>query len=193
MAYKTFVSGDPLTASELNTYLMDQTVMVFTNATARDTALPSPTEGMFAYLTASDHYTIYNGTSWIVTDTAFTAYTPTFTNIPTPTTTSAAYYRVGKLVHFYIYVVMSGAPTGLITATLPVTATSAARSTYGARMSPGGTTYLGVPIPTSTTAIALYAVNTAGTYASVTATSATVPGAWVAGNTWVITGVYEGV
>ena len=191
MAYKTFAAGDVLTATELNDYLMNQSVMVFTNATARDAALTSPTEGMYAYLTASDHLTVYNGTAWLVFDTAWTAYTPTFTNIPTPTSSSAYYMRTGKRVDFYIYVTMSGAPTGVVTASLPVTAPSAARWAGSARMIVAGTTYVGTPIFGSTTTVQLYATNASGTYATVTATSGTVPAAWVSGNTFIIQGTYE--
>ena len=39
--YKLFNTGDVLLASEVNTYLMQQTVMVFANASARTTALPA--------------------------------------------------------------------------------------------------------------------------------------------------------
>lgn len=46
MAYKVFSNGDALTGSELNTYLMNQSVMVFATTTARDAALTTPSEGM---------------------------------------------------------------------------------------------------------------------------------------------------
>ena len=38
MAYKTFVNGYGLTASELNAYLMNQSVMVFADSSARTAA-----------------------------------------------------------------------------------------------------------------------------------------------------------
>ena len=51
--FKTFASGDVLTASDVQTFIMEQQVMVFADSTARDAAI-SPTEGMFAYLKDTD-------------------------------------------------------------------------------------------------------------------------------------------
>jgi hypothetical protein len=64
MAYKVFSNGNALNASELNTYLMNQSVMVFASTTARDAALTAPTEGMLVWLEDSNKYTRHNGTSW---------------------------------------------------------------------------------------------------------------------------------
>lgn len=64
MAYKTFVNGYALTASELNAYLMNQTVMVFTDSTARSAALTEPSEGMFTYLTSTNSTEYYTGSAW---------------------------------------------------------------------------------------------------------------------------------
>jgi hypothetical protein len=47
---KTFTAGQPLTATELNTYLMTQAVQTYADAAARTTALPTPTEGQIIYL-----------------------------------------------------------------------------------------------------------------------------------------------
>ena len=38
--------------------------MVFADSTARDTAITSPAEGMFAYLSDTDVLTYYNGSAW---------------------------------------------------------------------------------------------------------------------------------
>ena len=67
LGFKTFVADDILGASELNGYLMQQTVMVFATTTARDTAITAPTNGMLAYITAADATKglyLYNGTAW---------------------------------------------------------------------------------------------------------------------------------
>lgn len=61
MAYKVFSNGDALTGSELNTYLMNQSVMVFASTTARDAALTAPTEGMVVWLQDANKYVYYNG------------------------------------------------------------------------------------------------------------------------------------
>jgi hypothetical protein len=62
---KTFVNGDVLPASELNGYLMEQSVMRFASAAARDTDIPSPTEGMMCYLDNVNWLMNYNGSSWV--------------------------------------------------------------------------------------------------------------------------------
>ena len=62
--FKTFNVGDILGASDVNTYLMQQTVMVFASASARNSAIAAPTEGMVAYLNDSGTLTGYDGTYW---------------------------------------------------------------------------------------------------------------------------------
>jgi len=64
MAFKTFVQGDDLDASELNTYLMKQSVMVFANEAARTAAIPSPIEGMTSYLEDVNRVETFLGTFW---------------------------------------------------------------------------------------------------------------------------------
>lgn len=67
--FKTFNTGDVLTAADVNTYLMQQTVMVFASAAARTTALgASVAEGMLSYLKDTDQVEVYNGTSWVASD-----------------------------------------------------------------------------------------------------------------------------
>jgi hypothetical protein len=61
--FKVFQDGNVLTASEVNTFMMDQMIMVFASAAARDAAITSPSEGMFAFLKDTDKLTVYK-TSW---------------------------------------------------------------------------------------------------------------------------------
>jgi hypothetical protein len=63
--FKTFASGEVLTATNVNTYLMQQTIMVFADVSARSTAITSPSEGMFAYLSDTNLLTYYDGASWV--------------------------------------------------------------------------------------------------------------------------------
>jgi hypothetical protein len=65
MAYKVFANGFALNASELNTYLMNQSVMVFADATARDADLATPLEGMLVWLQDSNKYMYYSGSAWV--------------------------------------------------------------------------------------------------------------------------------
>lgn len=68
--YKLFATGDVLTAAQVNTYLQEQTVMVFASAAARTTALSGVlAEGMMSYLTDTDVVQYYNGTAWTTINT----------------------------------------------------------------------------------------------------------------------------
>lgn len=62
--FKTFNSGDVLTAAQVQGYLQDQAVMYFANATARDAAVTSPTEGMACYLADTNYLQLYDGSAW---------------------------------------------------------------------------------------------------------------------------------
>ena len=64
MAYKTFTNGSVLPASDLNTYLMNQSVMTFVSAAARDAVLTAPTEGMITYLEDDNKLYLYTGAVW---------------------------------------------------------------------------------------------------------------------------------
>lgn len=64
--YKLFNTGDVLTAAQVNTYLMQQTVMVFADSSARTTALSGVlAEGMLSYLQDTNVVQVYNGSSWV--------------------------------------------------------------------------------------------------------------------------------
>jgi hypothetical protein len=65
MAYKEFQNGFPLPASDLNNYLMNQSVIVFANTTERAAALTSPLEGMLTYIEDISTYQYWTGSSWV--------------------------------------------------------------------------------------------------------------------------------
>jgi hypothetical protein len=63
--YKVWSAGDVLAAAEVNTYLMQQTIMVFAGTAARASALGTVvSEGMFTYLMDTNALEYYNGTTW---------------------------------------------------------------------------------------------------------------------------------
>ena len=69
MPIKTFLQGDILTADEVNQFLMDQVVVVFADAAARDNAFggagePVLTEGRFCYLSSTNSVQYYDGAQW---------------------------------------------------------------------------------------------------------------------------------
>jgi len=64
--YRLFATGDVLTAAQVNTYLQQQTVMVFADSSARTTALSGVlAEGMVSYLQSDDTVYVYNGSAWV--------------------------------------------------------------------------------------------------------------------------------
>lgn len=78
LGFKTFNTGDVLSAADVNGYLM-QGVWVFADAAARSTAVTSPQEGNFSYLKDTNKLYYYTGSAWAEADTtgipasAFTA------------------------------------------------------------------------------------------------------------------------
>ena len=65
---KTWNTGDILQATDVNEYLMQQAVMVFDDASDRDSVIaggPGATEGMTAYLEDVNQITVYDGSAWV--------------------------------------------------------------------------------------------------------------------------------
>lgn len=64
--YRTFTTGDVLTAAQVQYNLQNQSIMFFANAAARDAALTAGIvqEGMFAYLADTNATVFYDGTTW---------------------------------------------------------------------------------------------------------------------------------
>ena len=65
--FRTFATSEVLTASNVQNYLMEQSVMTFASTGARDVAITAPEDGMMAYIGSGDvneGLYSYNGTSW---------------------------------------------------------------------------------------------------------------------------------
>jgi hypothetical protein len=62
--FKTFTTGEVLTAADTNGYLM-QGVLVFADAAARTAAITSPQEGQTSYLKDTDVIQVYSGSAWV--------------------------------------------------------------------------------------------------------------------------------
>ena len=65
LGFKSFNTGDVLSAADTNGYLM-QGIWVFASAAARDAAVTSPQEGNSCYLKDTDVIQVYSGSSWVV-------------------------------------------------------------------------------------------------------------------------------
>ncbi len=64
LGFKTFTTGEVLTAGDVNGYLM-QGINVFTNSTARDAAITAPAEGQFAFTKDNNSLWYYDGAAWV--------------------------------------------------------------------------------------------------------------------------------
>ena len=199
--YKTFTSGDVLTASDTQTYLMDQAVAIFATTAARDAAITSPFEGQLSYSLADDSYYHYSGSAWLPYFFTWKSWTPTINNVTLGTgyTLSATYAQLGKTViaTFYYSLGTGSAITGDVNFSLPVNASSSNRSLGAGKVTIGDaspvTRYSGMCYPVGTPAYAFVRVdNTASTYATQTALSSSVPiAAWAINDFISATIIYE--
>jgi hypothetical protein len=62
--YRTWTAGEVVTASNVQSYLQDQTVGVYAGTAARSSAILSPSEGQVSYRTDDDIVEVYNGSAW---------------------------------------------------------------------------------------------------------------------------------
>ena len=188
MSFKTFATGEKLTSSDVNSYLMQQTVMYFASSTARGSAITSPVEGMVAYLEDSNTYTFWNGSAWndLLWGDAWVAYTPTLSNITLGSggTSSFFYQRVGKMVNVRGRITLgtSGALSGVATFTLPVNAITADQFWQsGTILNDSGTFYAGV-VRVGTSTATVLALNASATYTTAVNTALNIPFTWASGD-----------
>lgn len=64
LGFKTFNTGDVLSAADVNGYLM-QGVLVFASTAARDAAITAPAEGQFAFTKDTNSLFYYDGAAWV--------------------------------------------------------------------------------------------------------------------------------
>ena len=64
LGFKDFVTGEVLTAADVDGYLM-QGVWVFASAAARTSAVPSPQEGNMSFLKDTNSTEYYSGSAWV--------------------------------------------------------------------------------------------------------------------------------
>jgi len=96
LGFKTFTTGEVLSAGDTNGYLM-QGILVFASAAARDAAITSPQEGQACYLKDTDATLTYSGSAWVAVGssgdvtgvTAGTGITVTDPTGPVPTVTNS--------------------------------------------------------------------------------------------------------
>jgi hypothetical protein len=157
LGFKTFTTGEVLTAADTNGYLM-QGILVFASAAARDAAITSPQEGQFAYLKDTNVTTYYTGSAWANVDT---------TGMTNPMTTT------GDI----IYSSPGSTPVrlGIGTANQVLRVNSGATAPEWATPAGGGGKVLQVVSATTTTAVSIASTSATdtGIAATITPTSAT--------------------
>ena len=126
MAFKTFSPG-VLTSSDVNTFLMRQSVITCTAATRP----ASPNEGMLIYETDTDTVLTYSGTAWEsgFETGAWNTFTPAITGVSGwvlgNATIDAAWQRVGRMVVYRGRITLGSTSTasGQLQVTFPVAKT----------------------------------------------------------------------
>jgi hypothetical protein len=64
--WKSYSTGDLISATEFQTFVQDQVIQVYADSSARDTALgTSDAEGMFCFLKDSNTLQFYDGSNWV--------------------------------------------------------------------------------------------------------------------------------
>jgi hypothetical protein len=184
VAYKVFTNGSVLNASEINDNLMNQSVMVFSNAAARTAAITSPVEGMLTWLEDVNRYEVYT-TTWVqlINPNAWVSYTPTLTGVTLGNGTITARYNViGKTmsIRFRLQLGSTSSVTGSPSFSLPSGFTSAFTNAFpvGEGFATIGANYFVTPISNGTTAITAWTMNASGTFLTAGDMTPTTPGTW---------------
>ena len=160
----------PDTLAAMYSFLLNRSVPRFASTTARDAALPSPTDGMVCYVTADKCAYVRVSGAWVRALTepgAWTDYTPSLVGVTVGNGTLTGRYQVvGKTVNFALRLI--GGTTTSFTATcqfgLPVAAADVGRGAFaGWRASPNGV--VGARLA-STTAFYVYDAATGSAWGS---------------------------
>jgi hypothetical protein len=197
MPKKEFEAFTRLDASDVNTFLMDQSVMSFAGTAARGSAIATPVEGMVTYLEDSDTYESYTN-AWLpmISPGVWKTWAPAlgggFTN-GNGVWSNARYARIGKTVHFtgeFLSGSTSTYGTGL-EVSLPFPSVVSGACNFQGLIRRSANRYpLVFPFISGTNA-AFQLINAAGTIAILTAVTATAPHTWTTGDTILISGSYE--
>jgi len=63
--FRTFGAGAVLTAEQVNTFLMSQSIPVFASEAVAGSAIASPQEGQHRFLKDTDALQYYTGSAWV--------------------------------------------------------------------------------------------------------------------------------
>jgi hypothetical protein len=204
MPRKEFEAFTRLDASDVNSFLMDQTVMSFAGTAARGSAIATPVEGMLTYLEDSNTYESYNGTAYVtVADSSgWTTFVPAFggVTIGNGVFNYAKLKVIGKTGHFQVRFTLgsTSAVTGSMHIDVPTEFGRASINAPG--LVSGGflddsATKNSIPSIQGHETVArrfrLNATNAAGTYLTDQSTSSTVPFTWATGDAILFAATFE--
>jgi hypothetical protein len=130
---------------------------------------------------------------------AYTTWTPSFTDFTAGNATiTARYAQIGKMVHCQMRVILGSTSSvaGLITFTLPVTASVSVQGGYlglneAACLDSGTAQYPSRCALISSTQAVIFALAAGGTYLSTQSTGTTVPFTWTTNDQFLVNFVYE--
>ncbi len=108
--FTTFSAGQVLTATAVNSYLMQQVTQTYANNAARSSAVPVPSEGMVSYLSDGNIVETYDGANWNPIDSVINVRTAATANY------TLAAGDAGDLLQI-------NASSGTVTVTVPPDAT----------------------------------------------------------------------
>jgi hypothetical protein len=205
LGFKDFVTGEVLTAADVDGYLM-QGVWVFADAAARTAAVTSPQEGNMSYLKDTNSIEYYSGSAWVASGSipSYAAWTPTFSNLTVGNgTLTARYVQIGKMVHCYLKLAFGSTTsiTGAVQVTgLPIAPTSVNASIAAIVQAlyddASGNKFWGSShaANNTTSRIWLSPMTVTGSYiASAGDLSSTVPFTWTTTDSLYVSAIYEGV
>lgn len=162
MAFKTFTAGSVLTAADVNTYLMGQSVIACTSGTRP----ASPVAGMTIYETDTTIYQNYNGTTWVpaVNLGAWTSTTPTINSGTAWSLSGSSFMRyrvIGKTCNVQLYAsVTAGNTAGATLWSLPLQpqniGVDVALGSFLLRVAATGTASVGVVVPNNSGVVAKF-------------------------------------
>ena len=195
MPRKTFTAGEVLAASDVNTYLGNQSVMTFASQAARNTAIPTPVAGMIAYLEDTKYYTAYNGSAWkklaLVDD--WETYFAEFLAGGTVGNGvwDAGYTQIGDTVHFRAQFTFgtTSSFSGTLVVNFPQGSKTKSFNFYG--FASNGTLVNPLIAGYTSSGFSVQASLASGTYVSQTNFAAAVPFTWASGHVLFLSGTYE--
>ena len=95
MARKTFLDGDTLPASDINTFLMDQAVQTYATGAARNAAL-TPIDGQVTSLATDKNLEVYYGGQYRILPFAMNSGRVTITGTGASTATAAVTFAASR-------------------------------------------------------------------------------------------------